>query len=74
MKEKQPKICDSKWCGRKADFDVHITFSMGGVEKEKYHRTLCRWHAAKYESNVGFEGTRHECRMDVTKTPIEEDA
>lgn len=74
MEEKKPAICDSKWCGRKADFDVHIVFTVGDIVREEMHRTLCRWHAAHYESQVSFDGTRHECRMKVTKTPIEEDA
>ena len=74
MEEKKPKICDSKWCGRKADFDVHVILFVGGVRKEELHRTLCKWHAARCESKVAFGGTEYECRMEVTKTPIEEDA
>lgn len=71
MEEKKPAICDSKWCGRKADFKVHLRCFIDKEHKEYREMTqnFCKWHAKHSETGTYFDGA-----VQITKTPIEEDA
>ena len=73
MKKKKPPVCEEYGCKHEATLDVRVVFTLPGTSVETRHK-YCEFHSRQWKSMTCFEDSELECRFEVTKTPIEEDA